>query len=151
VPSGLARLTSLFFSIFSFVGLLDSVYLTAKHFTGAPVPCTLFGNCDKVLTSSYSVIFGVPVPLWGIIYYFIFLVATVAYYDSGKTIFLKYLSYLSIIGLAASAYFVFVQLFLVKSICEFCMFSAATSTLLFISGMIYLSKKKNIHGGDHGL
>jgi len=134
---------ALLFLVFSLIGFLDSSYLAAKHFLGGIVPCS-FGNCEQVLNSPYSLIFGIPVALLGAIYYLIFFGATILYFDTKKTAILKYLSFYSIAGLAASLWFVYTQLFIIHSICEFCILSAASSTLLFISGMVYLSKSKKI-------
>jgi uncharacterized membrane protein len=131
---------ALFFLILSFIGLLDSSYLTAKHFLGGIVPCT-FGNCELVLTSQYSVFHGIPVALFGGVYYLIFFVSIIFYFDSKNDKILKYTSRYSILGLLASIWFVYLQLFIIHSICEFCMLSALTSGLLFIGGVIYVLRK----------
>ena len=129
------------FLIISFISFLDSSYLVAKHYLGGIVPCT-FGGCEKVLTSSYSIIMGVPVALFGAVYYLIFIGTCLYYFDSENERIIKYLSFYSIIGFIASFWFMVVQLFVIKSICEFCMLSAISSSTLFVSGMIYLAKNR---------
>ena len=131
------------FLIVSFVGFLDSSYLTAEHYLSAPVPCGLFGgNCEKVLNSQYSMIFGIPTALLGAFYYLVFFIASVFFIQEKKPIFLKYLSIYSCAGLATSIWLVTLQFFIIKAICQYCMLSALTSTVLFITGMVYLIKDR---------
>jgi uncharacterized membrane protein len=129
------------FLFVSLAGFLDSTYLAAKHYVGGIVPCT-FGNCEQVLNSSYSVFFGIPVALFGAIYYLSVLGLVILYFDVKKEKILVFSSYLTVLGLAASAYFVFIQLFVIGAICEFCMVSAATSSVLFGFGVWFLVKTR---------
>jgi uncharacterized membrane protein len=50
----------------------------------------------------------------------------------------KLASKLTWVGLLASLYLVFLQLFVIKSICIYCMVSAGSSTILFILGVLLL-------------
>ena len=52
----------------AFLGILDTGYLAYEHFSGVVPPCTING-CERVLTSEYAVIFGVPLGLWGLAFY----------------------------------------------------------------------------------
>ena len=51
---------------------------------------------------------------------------------------------LTIIGLLASLWFIYLQLFVIKAICLYCMFSAFTSITLFIFGLFVLNFGKKI-------
>jgi uncharacterized membrane protein len=42
-----------------FVGFLDAVYLTAKHYTGFEITCSLVHGCEQVLTSQFATVFGI--------------------------------------------------------------------------------------------
>jgi uncharacterized membrane protein len=133
----------LFFPILGAIGFVDATYLTVKHFLGTPVACSLLHGCETVLTSKYASVFGIPTALLGSFYYLTILILAVLYLDSRKQMFLKLLAYLTPIGFIASLCFVYLQIFVIKAICLYCMTSAATSTLLFIIGMTYLAKQKN--------
>lgn len=124
--------------IVSFIGFLDATYLTILHYTGADALCSV-GGCNEVLTSEYSKIFGIPMALLGLIYYISVFLLSVFYYESRNTKVLKILSLYTIVGFLASAYFVYLQLFVIGKICQYCMLSATTSTILFIFGR-YLPK-----------
>lgn len=47
-------------AIIALVGVADSVYLTAHHYTAEPVPCSIIEGCEQVLTSGYAEIAGFP-------------------------------------------------------------------------------------------
>ena len=137
---------AILFLIFSFLGFLDAAHLTIRHYNGSTVICGITSGCNTILSSNYSTIFGVPVALGGALYYLIVFILTVAFLDTKKDKILNLIAKFSVTGLLASIYFVYLQLFIIKSICQYCMLSAITSTLLFITGMFYLvkNKQKNI-------
>ena len=53
------------------VGIAISIYLLIVHYEPSALICNTSGvvNCSKVLTSPSSVIFGVPVPIFGLVYF----------------------------------------------------------------------------------
>lgn len=126
------------------LGLADSSYLTSRHIVskGGLVTCGLEG-CETVLNSTYSEVFGIPLALLGLIFYGIMFLALLWYFARPNKKVLKAASLLPIAGLLASLYFVYLQIFVIQSICAFCMISAGSSTLLFILGMITLKKTKH--------
>lgn len=127
----------------SIIGFVDALYLTIEHFRGVVPPCSILKGCEVVTTSSYSVVFGIPVALLGALYYVFFFIFSLAYFDSKKERILSLLSRFSIFGFLASLYFVYLQFFVLKALCIYCMMSATTSTLLFIVGMFYLFRKNS--------
>ena len=136
------------FLILSMIGVADAGYLTAKHYLGVPVACSIFEGCDKVLTSQYAVWWGVPMALIGIIYYLILLILTANFLFTGHMTRLKIAAGLTALGLAASFWFVYLQLFVINAVCPYCIISAAASTFLFIFGMYILkiTNKKKVYG-----
>jgi len=127
------------FLIISFVGFLDATYLTAQHYLGKIPPCFITTGCQTVLTSKYSVIFGIPTALWGAIYYLLLFLISVLAIDIKATI-IRFAAYLTPIGFLLSLYFVYLQIFVIKEICSYCLVSATTSTLLFIIGLFIIVK-----------
>ena len=126
--------------ILAFIGLLDATYLTVSHYSGASLNCSFTNGCDTVTASEYSVIFGVPVALLGTIFYFIALVLSLLYFDTRKALLLKILAPLATGALLFSAYFVYLQLVVIQAICQYCMLSAATSTLIFVLTMVSMRR-----------
>lgn len=117
------------------IGFSDATYLTIAHYTGASVLCTIVHGCDTVIKSSYATLYGIPVALFGMLYYVTVIALGIAYFDTKKTLFLFILSSLTIVGLLASIWFVFLQVAVIKAICLYCMISATTSSLLFLLGV----------------
>ncbi len=140
-------LWAIFFLIVALLGFVDSTYLAVKKLSGSPVTCTIVHGCDTVTSSVYSEIFGIPVALFGSLFYLTILVLSVAYLDKKKERVLRCTAKLTWIGLFASIYFMIVQAVILNAYCIYCIGSAITSTTLFIGGMMYLmkhcTKKKN--------
>lgn len=126
------------FLALSLIGFLDSAYLSAKHYLGTPVACSIFEGCEKVLTSQYATIYGIPVALLGVFYYLTIFILTILYWDTGKAQFLQFAAYLTIAGFLASLWFVYLQLFVIGSICIYCIISAVASMLLFTLGLFVI-------------
>lgn len=133
--------------VFSLVGVLDSVYLSYEHFSGSIPPCTIgaLSDCGQVLRSSYAVVFGIPLAVIGIIQYFLLSYALIYVLLLNKNS-LKYLILIQAkIGLLASIYFVYLQLFILHAICLYCMLSALTSLLIFLfAGVTFKRERKRI-------
>jgi uncharacterized membrane protein len=75
------------------------------------------------------------VALLGVLYYLTVFFLAIAYLDKKHKKILSLLSLFTIVGLMASAWFVYAQLVLLDAICLYCMGSAVTSTTLFGFGM----------------
>ena len=128
--------------VVSFIGFLDATYLTVKHYLGEPLNCSLLEGCEQVTTSQYATIFNVPVALGGALYYLFIFVFSIVYFDTKNNRLLSLIPPITIIGLLASGWFIYLQLFVIKAICLYCVLSAASSTTLFILGMFILKYKR---------
>ncbi|MEK7154145.1 MAG: vitamin K epoxide reductase family protein, partial [Patescibacteria group bacterium] len=102
--------------------------------------CPIFGGCDKVLISPYSAVGGIPVALFGAVYYLTIFILGIAYFDTGRARVLKLAVSLTPLGLIASLWFLYLQLFVIKALCFYCLLSLVTSTLLFILGLLMRSR-----------
>lgn len=134
------KLTYSFIAI-GLIGFIDAVFLTVKHYQGA-IGCSLISGCQAVLNSPYSTILGIPVALMGVAYYLSIIILALLYVDIKKNIILKILSYWPITGFIFSIWLVYLQIFVIEAICQYCMLSALTSIIIFILGMILLKKNK---------
>lgn len=127
------------FLVVSFVGFLDATYLTALRYLGETPPCIITTGCEQVLTSEYATLFGtIPTALLGAGYYLALFLLVLLSVELGSRKVLALAALLSPVGLLTSVFFVYLQLFVLKAICFYCMISAATSTILFILGTLML-------------
>ncbi|MFA4922839.1 MAG: vitamin K epoxide reductase family protein, partial [Ignavibacteriaceae bacterium] len=119
------------------LGIIDSVYLTYEHYFNIIPPCTInhflpiLSDCGKVLRSSYSVMFGIPLAVAGVFQYSLLLIAIIALIIFRKKIFSYWILFQSTIGAIFSLYFMYIQLVILKSICIYCTLSAVISFLIF--------------------
>ena len=132
-------------AIIALVGLIDSVYLTAKHYADGVVPCSLIDGCEKVLTSTYAEILGVPIAALGALSYFIaFSLATLAAFGDRRM--WPVFGVLTAAMAAFSLWLIYLQAFEIGAFCQFCFFPAATTFLLFslfsASNFFFGSQKK---------
>lgn len=122
-------------SIAALVGLVDSAYLTVKHFKEETVPCSLITGCEQVLTSSHAEMFGIPLAVYGAAAYFLaFSLAILAIFGNRKMWFV--LGILASFMFAYSLYLLYVQGFVIEAFCQFCLLSAISSTTLFVVAVI---------------
>jgi uncharacterized membrane protein len=118
-------------ALLALVGLADSIYLTVEHLAGRSVPCTITGGCEQVLNSAYSTVGPVPLSALGAAAYFTaFSLATLAIFGYRKAGDL--MLYLVAVMLAVSVYLFFLQAFVLKAFCQFCLLSAAITLLLAV-------------------
>jgi uncharacterized membrane protein len=115
----------------SLIGLADSIYLTVEHLSGRSVRCTIVSGCSEVLSSSYATVRGVPLAAIGAIAYFtVFSLATLAafgYRGLGQVlIFIVSAMFLTTLWL------LYLQAFVIRHFCQFCLLSALVSTTLAI-------------------
>ena len=139
------KLTYIFLVVALF-GFLDATYLTFEHLLGFSVGCSIVDGCDKVLSSTYSTILGFPTASLGMAYYLIMLFLSFLYINTQKVKVATLFSRLSVLGFIFSIWLVYLQIAVIKAICIYCMFSALSSTALFILGIFILKAKdgKNV-------
>lgn len=126
------------------IGFADATYLTIEHYTNANPPCFV-GSCEVVLNSPYSTIAGVPVALFGAVYYLFILVGLVVFLESKKEGALRVALFATVVGFLASLYFFILQAFVLHAFCQYCLGSATTSTVLFVIAVyiIVTSRKQS--------
>ena len=114
------------------IGILISIYLTIVVFNSGALVCPNVGaiNCENVLTSQYSSIFGIPVAILGLALLILAILMLVVKSDD-TMIFLW-----SIAGAGAVAYSIISQA-LIGSVCLYCL-----SLDIVILALVYISNKK---------
>lgn len=124
---------SIFAAIVALGGLADAVYLTIHHYTAEPVPCGEAFDCGAVLTSSYAEVGGIPLAIFGAFAYFTaFSLAILTVFGNRQT--WRLFGIQVILMACFTAWLVYLQAFVIKAFCQFCLISAGiTLTLLIIA------------------
>lgn len=127
----------------AFAGFLDALYLTVEHYRGVSVGCRLFGGtCDVVLQSRYATVGGLPLALLGAVYYQIIFLLSVAYFDTRRPWFMNVAARFSVVGALASLALLYLQFFVLHSVCQYCLLSAALSLTIFIASVLWLVSQR---------
>jgi uncharacterized membrane protein len=128
VSPRISRLYSLA-AVLSLAGLADAVYLTVEHLTGRSVRCSVTSGCSEVLGSPYATIGGYPLALFGALAYFTaFSLATLAAFGSRRAE--NLFAVLVALMFATSLWLLYLQAFVLRAFCQYCLLSAAITTLL---------------------
>jgi len=118
-------------AIVSLAGLADALYLTVEHLSGRSVRCTVISGCSEVLSSSYATIGGIPLAAVGAAAYFVvFSLATLAafkYSFAGK-----FLSVVVGLMFLTTLWLLYLQAFVIRHFCQFCLLSAAVTITLTV-------------------
>lgn len=129
-------------AIIASLGFLDATYLTIIHYKNIIPPCTI-GSCETVLNSEYAIMFGIPTALFGSLFYLSIIVLSLLILTNYKRIFIKAFYLLAATGFGVSLFLLYIQAFVLKSFCQYCLISAATSTGIFILAILQIRKDKN--------
>lgn len=63
------QVVKLLIVLVAFVGIMDAAYLSYEKLSGIIPPCHPGFQCSTVLTSKWSELFGIPLPLYGLAFY----------------------------------------------------------------------------------
>lgn len=107
-----------------------SLYLAIGHYIGYTVPCTVTHGCEVVLTSKYATLFGLPLSVWGVIFYFG--VIGSALMANHYAAWQKLLTVLLSIGALGALIFISIQIFILHKICQYCLTVDLTTLFLFL-------------------
>ena len=126
-------------ALVSLVGLADAIYLTVEHLSGRSVRCTIVSGCSEVLSSSYATVGGMPLAMIGAAAYFtVFSLAVLAAYSYKWAASLLTV----IVGLMfiTTLWLLYLQAFVIKHFCQFCLLSALVTFILTVLIVISLRR-----------
>jgi uncharacterized membrane protein/glutaredoxin len=117
--------------VLSALGFTVSLYLTYLYFSKTEAAfCAAGSGCDVVRDSSYSAILGIPVSLLGAIAYSLIFVLSLISMEKDRKWLLLYV--ISLAGFVFSAYLTYVEFFIIKAVCFYCVISALLITAIFV-------------------
>ena len=139
-PQPVSRLYALAAAL-SLVGLADAIYLTVEHLSGRSVRCTVTGGCSEVLGSAYATVGGYPLAFFGALAYFTaFSLTTLAAFGSRRSgqLFAALVAPMFV----TSLWLVYLQAFVIRAFCQYCLLSAAVTTLLAIIALFAIARSR---------
>jgi uncharacterized membrane protein len=112
----------------SVVGIAIAGYLTYVHYAGISPVCEIAHGCEKVQTSEWSKVAGVPVAVLGLLGYVGILAALLIPGETAATA----AAGMALVGVGFSAYLTYREVFTIDAICIWCVASAVVMTLLAV-------------------
>lgn len=116
--------------ILAVLGFGVSLYLAITHYLGFAVPCDLTHGCETVLNSKYSMLFGLPLSVWGVGYFTSVIISGLL--ANHYVMWRKILTGLLSLGALAALVFLSLQFFVIKKICQYCLTTDLLGILLFV-------------------
>lgn len=138
--------------LLSLLGVLISIYLLILHYQDGQQICDINDalSCTQVKESSYAQLLGFPIALYGIIGYLILGIMSIMMLLRVRILRNRYwrkaindenLFYLAFVALLFSLYLTYAEIFLIKSLCIFCLFSAVIIAAITILSYKHLKLK----------
>ena len=116
-------------ALLSLIGLADALYLTVQDLTGQNLRCTIISGCSEVLGSVYAHLGPVPLAVLGAVAYFtvfsLAILAAFGYRFAGTL-----LGFLLAIMLLTTLWLLYLQAFVIRHFCQYCLLSAAVTITL---------------------
>src|SRR5262249_49731882 len=106
--------------VLTLIGIGIAGYLTYVHYEGLSPICAINEGCEKVQSSRYAKVGGVPVPLIGLIGYCAIFVSLMIRGELARLA----TAAMAIGGFAFSVYLTALELFQIHAICQWCVGSA---------------------------
>jgi len=132
------------------LGLAVATYMTIYKWTDNNTMCLGSGDCSTVNASKYSEVKGIPVALIGVLGYAAILGTLVLEKRAFllKEFFAENASLLifgfSLTGFLFTLWLIYVEIFLIKALCPFCLASQAVMTVIFILSIIRLVRQPQL-------
>jgi len=122
-------------AILSFLGIADAWYLAEHALTNTALYCGIgsISGCNTVAQSSYSHFFGIPLGVYGVVFYAVIFIATAFAFTHQARRLMQFLFLLGSIGILFSLYFMGLQLFVIDALCIYCLASFVFSVGIFIT------------------
>jgi uncharacterized membrane protein len=131
--------------VLSLLGLADSLYLAKHKADGTPLLCNIenLSGCNVVANSPYSDVFGIPLADLGVLFYIAMLVLVCFEYLFSHIHARRALLVATAVGALLSLYFIFVQIFLIRALCIYCIGSAIIAFALLVCMVTFFKKQES--------
>lgn len=123
-------------AVLDVAGLLIALYLSVVELGGGVPECGPVKGCAEVALSDYSRIAGIPVAVYGVGLSIILLTFAIAWWKTDYYGLLLAHYALSLAGVLFEAYFLYLQVFVIKAVCVWCTSYGLSLILRFVIAFI---------------
>ena len=115
-------------AVIGLIGLGVAAYLTYVHYAGVTLVCAVAHGCEKVQTSHWAKLAGVPVAVLGLLGYAAILASLAVPGERGRLVGAA----LALVGFGFSGYLTYLEVVEIDAICAWCVISAVLMTALAV-------------------
>jgi uncharacterized membrane protein len=119
----------------SLVGIGISVYTAILHYAHIKPVCTNSGviNCEVVLTSPQSILFGIPLPVYGLFFFIAMLIVCIPKFWHSTLWWLPWARLLmSSLGILFALRLIYEEVYVIRNLCLWCTGAHVVSLAIFI-------------------
>ncbi len=116
-------------------GIGVSIYVTILHYAHVAPVCSDSGaiDCQKVLTSPQSVFLGIPVPVYGLVFFIAMFVACIPKLWRTTLWWVPWVRLgMSVVGILFALRLIYEELFVIRSLCLWCTGAHVLSFAMFV-------------------
>lgn len=130
--------------ILAIAGIAVAGYLTYVHYNLGALVCGI-GDCETVQASEYSVVFGIPIAILGLLAYLGLAVLIIGrsvvpeYADLANLVIL----FILITGTIYYGYLTYLELNVINAVCQWCVASAVITVALLVVELFRFSRAWN--------
>lgn len=121
-------------------GLVIAGYLLAVRLAGGVPACGPNGGCETVQQSEYAKLFGIPVAAYGVAYSAVVLAAALAWWRLADRRGLLAAYALGILGSLFAAYLTYLEVFVIRALCLWCVAYGTTVVAGFVLAALALRR-----------
>ncbi len=135
------KLLNRFIFILAIAGILMAAYVSQSFLRQSSILCVNSG-CELVRKNPASYIFGIPVPVFGLIGYTGIAILSFLRTTTSSPILLRGIVGMATFGVLFVSWFTFTEITVIKAVCTWCAISAIAMGLIFSCSIISLRKER---------
>jgi uncharacterized membrane protein len=130
-------------AILALLGVLIAAYLTLYKLGYIGMLSCSVGSCERVNSSRWATFLGAPVAAWGLVTYIVLLaLALSGLQGAALRATAWFTTLLSGWGVVFSAWLTWLESFVIRGYCIWCLTSATIMTLIFITSLVALRQER---------
>jgi uncharacterized membrane protein len=126
----------LILAVLDVIGLGIATYLSVVELQGGVPVCGPIKGCEEVARSEYSRIAGIPVAVFGVGLSLVLLSCAIAWWKTDLYGLLLAHYGLSLVGVIFEAYFLYLQVVVIRSVCVWCTTYGLSLVLRFVIALV---------------
>jgi uncharacterized membrane protein len=123
-------------AVLDVIGLVVAGYLSVVELQGGTPSCGIIKGCEEVALSQYNNFFGIPVAVFGVVLSVALLGLAVAWWKTDIYGLLLAHYGLSLIGVMFDGWFLYLQVFVIKAVCIWCVTYEVSLLLRFLIALL---------------